>query len=69
VARVGDGSGRPLLAGGPGTASERVADLARSRAPLYVEVADVVVDVDGRSAAEVAEEVLAAVRAHGGGRT
>ena len=68
AARVGDGSGRPLLAGGPGAPSDTVAELVRSRAPLYEVVADVVVDVDGRSAAAVADAVLAAVRGHGGGR-
>ena len=66
-ARVGDGTGRPLLAGAGDAAGRRAAiqALAARRAPLYEEVADAVVDVDGLSAAEVAVRVEAAVRPGG----
>lgn len=67
-ARVGDGAGRPLLAGGPEAAARRLAELARERAPFYAEVADAVLDVDGCTPDEVARRVVAArgVKAHGG---
>jgi len=54
--RVGAGRGRPLLSPDPDTALRR---LYEQRRPVYEEVADVVVDVDDRSAAEVAEAILA----------
>jgi shikimate kinase len=60
AARVGDGAGRPLLAGDPAAALVR---LEAERCPLYAEVADVVIDVDGVPPAEVADQVLAAVAA------
>jgi shikimate kinase len=56
--RVGDGAGRPLLDGDPAAAVDR---LDRVRRPLYREVADVAVDVDGLTAAEVADQVLKAL--------
>jgi shikimate kinase len=55
--RVGDGAGRPLLAGDPPAALER---LLAQRRPFYEEVADIVVDTDGLDAVAVAEMVLAA---------
>jgi shikimate kinase len=55
AARVGDGSGRPLLAPDPTSA---LVALDAVRRPLYAEVADSVVDVDGLEAAQVAEVVL-----------
>lgn len=66
--RVGDGAGRPLLGDDPPAALRR---LAAERTPLYAQVADVVVDVDGPGhrdvgAAAVADAVLAAI---GDGRT
>ncbi|MDE3086619.1 MAG: shikimate kinase [Acidobacteriota bacterium] len=66
-ARVGDGAGRPLLAGADDAPGRRRAleALAAGRAPLYGEVADVTVDVDGLSAGEVAARVEAAVRRRG----
>jgi shikimate kinase len=60
AARVGDGAGRPLLDGDP---SSVLARLDGERRPLYAEVADVVVDVDGVAPAAVAEQVLARVAA------
>ncbi len=55
--RVGDGRTRPLLHGDDPVA--RLAELAAARAPLYAEVADVVVDVDELHADEVATRVAA----------
>ena len=65
AARVGDGAGRPLLAGDAGPAA-RLEELARARAELYSVVADAVVDVDGLTPAEVAELVVAARHAGAG---
>ena len=58
VKRVGLGHGRPLLLG---NVRSRVKALLDERLPIYVEVADVVVETDGRSAEDVAAEVRAAV--------
>ena len=55
--RVGDGAGRPLLEGG--AAAERLARLRTERAAAYADAASGVVDTSGRSAAEVADAVLA----------
>lgn len=57
--RVGDGSTRPLLRSGPARMLER---LAAERAAYYEDVADAVVDTEGRSIDEVADAVLAAAR-------
>jgi shikimate kinase len=57
--RVGDGSDRPLLAGSDIPAE--LARLASQRAPLYTEVADVIVDVDGLTPHEVVERIAAAL--------
>jgi shikimate kinase len=54
--RVGSGKGRPLLEDDPETALRR---LEEERRPLYAEVADVVVDVDGLEAPEVVERIVA----------
>lgn len=53
--RVGDGAGRPLLGDDPAAALAR---LYEERRPLYEELADIVVDVEGLSPEEVVEEVL-----------
>ena len=56
AARVGDGSGRPLLVGdAPVDALERLATL---REPAYRAAADVVIDTDGLDATAVADAVL-----------
>jgi len=55
AARVGDGAGRPLLVTSPVVALTR---LATERAAAYEEVADVVVDVDELTAAEVSDRVV-----------
>jgi shikimate kinase len=52
--RVGDGRGRPLLAGD--TAS-KLGSLATAREPLYREVATHVVSTDRRSSSRVASEI------------
>jgi shikimate kinase len=57
AARVGDGAARPLLAGDPrGT----LARLGAAREAAYQAAAEVTVDTDGRSIAEVCDEVLGA---------
>ncbi len=56
AARVRRSRNRPLLANGdPAT---RLEHLMAARAPLYSEVADIVVSTDGRRVNSVAEEVL-----------
>ena len=56
--RVGDGAGRPLLAGDP---AGKLAALFEERTPVYAEAATVVVDVDGRDAFDNAGEVVKAL--------
>jgi shikimate kinase len=56
--RVGDGRGRPLLEDDRKGALQR---LYAERRPLYAEVADVVVDVDGVPAAEVVDRIREAL--------
>lgn len=58
VKRVGLGTGRPLLLG---NVRSRVKVLLDEREPVYLALADVVVDTDGRTPQEVADEILAAV--------
>ena len=58
VERVGDGGGRPFLQPDPEAALRR---LYTGREPLYREVADLVVDTRGGSAADHADKVLAAL--------
>ncbi|MFN2506557.1 MAG: shikimate kinase [Acidimicrobiales bacterium] len=60
--RVGDGHGRPLLAGDQALRSEALSRLMAERYPLYEQVADAVIDVDHRDLTEVVEGVLEAVR-------
>ncbi|HVT41728.1 MAG TPA: shikimate kinase [Acidimicrobiales bacterium] len=57
AARVGDGAGRPLLDDDPAAA---LLSLNEVRAPLYAEIADVVIDVDELAPTVVAERALAA---------
>lgn len=54
VTRVGDGAGRPLLAG---DVKARVSQLVADRTPLYEKVADVVVDVDDIGIDDVVDRV------------
>jgi shikimate kinase len=58
AARVGDGTGRPWLEGDPRAALER---LHAGREPLYMEVADLVVDVDEETPDELAHRIAEAV--------
>ena len=53
--RVGLGQGRPLLLG---NVRSRMKALLDERLPRYLDVADVVVETDGRTPDEVAAEVL-----------
>jgi len=55
AARVGDGSGRPLL---EGDAAATLIELDAERRPFYLELADVAIDVDELSASEVATCIL-----------
>ncbi|MGH9007806.1 MAG: shikimate kinase [Acidimicrobiales bacterium] len=56
--RVGDGHGRPLLGGDP---RQALGELEAVRRPLYAEVADAVVDVDGHTPEEIAALAVGAL--------
>ncbi|MGH9153172.1 MAG: shikimate kinase [Acidimicrobiales bacterium] len=58
AARVGAGTGRPLLGDDPAAALAR---LYEARRPLYAEVAHAVVDVDAISPDEAVERILGAL--------
>ena len=58
VARIGDDHDRAWLQPDPETA---LRELAAGRAPLYAEVANLIVDVDDRATDSVTEEILAAL--------
>ncbi|GGO75629.1 shikimate kinase [Nocardioides deserti] len=58
VKRVGLGTSRPLLVGG---VRSRVKALLDERAPVYESVATLVVDTDGRTPQQVADEILEAL--------
>ncbi len=60
AARVGTGETRPLLAGDPLGALQR---LGAERRPFYEEVADTVVDVDDLTPDQIVERVMAATQA------
>ena len=64
VERAGLSSARPLLGLGPRTALRGLLD---ARAPLYAEVATLVVATGGRTPEDVVAEVLAALPASAGG--
>jgi shikimate kinase len=57
AARVGQGAGRPLLNPDPFSALSR---LYEERRPLYQQLADLIVDVDGLSPGEIVDRILAA---------
>ncbi|MDX6326599.1 MAG: shikimate kinase, partial [Nocardioidaceae bacterium] len=59
--RVGLGQGRPLLLG---NVRSRMKLLLDERRPLYLEVADIVVETDGKDAEQVAAEVDREVSAY-----
>ena len=60
--RVRRARNRPLLAAASGDAAERLGQLMDVRAPLYAEIADIVVSTDGRRVNSVAEQVLRELR-------
>ena len=62
VKRVGLGSARPLLLG---NVRGRIKTLLDERTPVYESVATVVVDTDGRSPEDVAEEIVATLARKG----
>ena len=66
AARVGDGHGRPLLGDDP---AEAVVRLNAVRAPLYAEVADVVLDVEGLDPVTVADRIIDAMDATAAAKT
>jgi shikimate kinase len=55
VKRVGLGTGRPLLLG---NVRARVKQLLDERTPIYESVATIVVDTDGRTPQQVADQIL-----------
>lgn len=58
--RVGEGQGRPLLAGDPAGALAR---LLPEREPLYAQLADVVLEVEGRGPDDLAGAIVEHCRA------
>ena len=56
IGRDGSAAARPLLQGGEPV--QRLRDLLSVRSPLYAEVAQTRVSTDGRTPAEIAEEIL-----------
>lgn len=56
--RVASGDHRPLLGDDPAAALER---LHKARRPVYEQLADVVVDVDGVAPADVVREIMASL--------
>ncbi len=60
AARVGDGAGRPLLDDDP---ARVLATLSAERAPLYEEVADLIIDVDDLTPEAVATAIIEKVAA------
>ncbi|MDA8046875.1 MAG: shikimate kinase [Actinomycetota bacterium] len=60
AARVGTGSGRPLLDEGPAAALAR---LSAERAPVYAELADLVFDVDRLAPPQVVDRITEALGA------
>jgi shikimate kinase len=64
--RVRHGRNRPLLSAGD--AATRLQDLMELRAPLYAQIADIVVPTDGRRVPGVAEHILRELAAVSGTR-
>jgi len=63
--RVGVGDGRPLLSAGP---AEALARLSAERAPLYSDLADLVLDVDLLTPPQVVDRVRQALASEEAGR-
>lgn len=55
IARLGRGEGRPMLHGDP---AETVPKLLSERAPAYESAAELIVDTDGRTPGEIADEIV-----------
>ena len=51
-------AGRPLLQGGEEELSTRIIRLMEERSPVYERVADCILDVDNKTAEEVAKEIV-----------
>jgi shikimate kinase len=66
--RVRHGRNRPLLASGDGDPGVRLGELMAVRAPLYAQIADIVVSTDARRVSNVAEQVLRELAAAAGPR-
>ena len=49
---------RPLLQAETGALVERLTSLLNARAPIYEQVSDYIVDVDGKSLEEIADEII-----------
>lgn len=62
VKRVGLGTSRPMLLG---NVRSRIKTLLDERTPVYESVATLVVDTDGRSPEDVAEQIMAALARKG----
>jgi len=62
VRRIGTTTHRPLLAG---DTSERLAELAQERTPIYSELATVIIDTDSASVDEVAADLVEALASGG----
>lgn len=62
LARVGNDSGRPLLAGGGGVIAATA--LLDAREALYSAVSDCVVDTVNRTPGDIADEIVAFMRSH-----
>jgi shikimate kinase len=58
VRRIGLGESRPVLNQAVGGVRTRIKSLLDERTPIYREVATLEVDTDGRTPAEVADEIL-----------
>jgi shikimate kinase len=62
IERIGDGAGRPLLAGDrPEDRADTLRAIDARRRPVYAALADEVIDVDGLDAPSVTERLLDAV--------
>ena len=59
VERVSGNDSRPLLQGG---AEKKLKELLPVRAPIYEKAADFIIDTDGKTVAEVANEIIALAR-------
>lgn len=54
IKRVGTGTGRPLL---EGNVAENVKNLYQFRAPLYEQIADLIIDVDNKPISQILDQI------------